>query len=83
MKKFLFAIALTAFGTTFSFAQSTPVAKTEQPVKVKKGKKAKKNAAETAKTTYECPMKCEPATDHAGQCGKCKMDLVAVKPKKK
>lgn len=28
-------------------------------------------------TMYECPMKCEPASDKAGKCGKCKMDLVA------
>lgn len=24
---------------------------------------------------YECPMKCEPAKDKAGKCGKCGMDL--------
>ena len=78
MKKFLLAIALLAFGTTVSFAQNAPAVKTEKTAKTKKAKKAKS----TAVTMYECPMKCEPATDHAGKCGKCKMDLVAVKPKK-
>jgi hypothetical protein len=33
----------------------------------------------TAATMYECPMKCEPATDKAGKCGKCGMDLKEVK----
>lgn len=28
---------------------------------------------------YECPMKCEPASDKPGKCSKCKMDLVEVK----
>jgi hypothetical protein len=28
---------------------------------------------------YECPMKCEAASDKPGKCTKCKMDLVAVK----
>lgn len=41
------------------------------------------SAPATEKTIYECPMHCEPATDHAGTCGKCKMDLVEVKPKAK
>lgn len=33
----------------------------------------------TAAAKYECPMKCEPASDKAGKCGKCGMDLVEVK----
>jgi PBP1b-binding outer membrane lipoprotein LpoB len=33
----------------------------------------------TTATTYECPMKCEPATDKPGKCGKCGMDLKEVK----
>jgi hypothetical protein len=33
----------------------------------------------SATTMYECPMKCEPATDKAGKCNKCGMDLVEVK----
>jgi PBP1b-binding outer membrane lipoprotein LpoB len=37
------------------------------------------NNNSTAATMYECPMKCEPASDKAGKCGKCKMDLVEVK----
>ena len=78
MKKFLLAIALMAFGTTVSFAQNAPAATAEKTVKTKKAKKAKSTAA----TLYECPMKCEPATANAGKCGKCGMDLVAVKPKK-
>ena len=78
MKKFLLAIALMAFGTTVSFAQNAPAATAEKTVKTKKAKKAKSTAA----TLYECPMKCEPATAKAGKCGKCGMDLVAVKPKK-
>jgi hypothetical protein len=86
MKKILLAIALFTLGTTVSFAQNAPAAKanekahqhTAQP---KKGKKAKK--ATEAQTLYECPMKCEPATTKAGKCGKCGMDLVAVKPKSK
>jgi Heavy metal binding domain len=85
MKKILFAIALMAFGTTVSSAQSAAPAKAEKTEKQAKGKKAKKGKAQGAsaeKTTYECPMKCEAATDHAGKCGKCGMDLVAVKPKK-
>ena len=79
MKKLVLAIALMAFGTTVSFAQNAPTAETAKP---KTSKKAKKPAAKNAKTMYECPMHCEPATDHAGTCGKCKMDLVAVKAKK-
>ena len=78
MKKFLLAIALMAFGTTVSFAQNTPAAKSEKTAKTKKSKAAKSTAA----TMYECPMKCETATAKAGKCGKCGMDLVAVKPKK-
>lgn len=83
MKKFLMAIALIAFGATVSFAQNAPTAETTKTVKMKKkAKGSKKNSKEAAKMTYECPMKCEPASDHAGKCGKCGMDLVAVKPKK-
>lgn len=80
MKKILVAIALMAFGTTVSFAQNAPAAGTTKTVKQKK--KGKKDKVKAAKMTYECPMKCEPASDHAGKCGKCGMDLVAVKPKK-
>ncbi len=32
-----------------------------------------------AATMYECPMKCEAASDKPGKCSKCKMDLVEVK----
>jgi tRNA/tmRNA/rRNA uracil-C5-methylase (TrmA/RlmC/RlmD family) len=80
MKKFMLAIALMAFGMTVSFAQNAPTA---EKAKTKTSQKAKKPAAKTAKAMYECPMQCEPATDHAGKCGKCKMDLVAVKEKTK
>jgi hypothetical protein len=76
MKKFLLAIALMAFGTTVSFAQNAPAAKTEKASK--KVQKAHKDHA----TMYECPMKCEPASAKAGKCSKCGMDLVAVKAKK-
>ncbi len=75
MKKLVMAVALMVFGATVSFAQNAPTAKTTKTTQ--KAKKAK------AKTMYECPMHCEPATDHAGTCGKCKMDLVEVKPKAK
>jgi Heavy metal binding domain len=82
MKKLVLAIALFTFGTTVSFAQNEPTAKTEHQhaAKPKKAKKAKKTEAVTM---YECPMKCEPATAKAGKCSKCGMDLVAVKPKSK
>ena len=79
MKKFLLTIALIAFGTSVSFAQNAPSATTEKTAKTQK---AKKKSTKAAKMTYECPMKCEAPTDHAGKCAKCGMDLVAVKPKK-
>ncbi len=74
MKKLVMAVALMVIGATVSLAQTTPTAKTSKPKTTQKAKKA------TAKTMYECPMHCEPAKDHAGTCGKCNMDLVAVKP---
>ena len=92
MKKFILAIALMAIGATVSFAQNQGAAKaTEKTGKHanhavgKKGKKPKKvKKAEAAiAASYECPMKCEPASTKAGKCGKCGMDLVAVKPKTK
>ena len=80
MKKLVLAIALMAFGASVSFAQNAPTGET---VKTKTSKKAKKPAAKMAATMYECPMKCTPASDHAGKCPKCNMDLVAVKAKAK
>ncbi len=77
MKKLVLAIVLMAFGTAVSFAQNAPTAKT------KTAKQAKKPAAKTASTMYECPMHCNPASAQAGKCSKCKMDLVEVKPKAK
>lgn len=77
MKKLVMAVALMVLGATVSFAQTAPAAKTSKAKTTQKAKKA------TAKTMYECPMHCEPATDHAGTCSKCKMDLVEVKPKAK
>jgi Heavy metal binding domain len=82
MKKGLLIAALALFGATATFAQNAPAAATEKTVKTtkaKKGKKSKKAATETAKVMYECPMKCEPASDKAGKCGKCGMDLKAKK----
>ena len=35
----------------------------------------------SATAMYQCPMKCEDPTAKAGKCGKCGMDLVAVKIK--
>jgi Ni/Co efflux regulator RcnB len=75
MKKLVLAIALVALGTTMSFAQNAAKAET---AKTKTTQKVKKAA-----TAFECPMHCTPATDHAGKCSKCKMDLVEVKPKAK
>ena len=77
MKKLVMAIAFMVFGATVSFAQTAPTAKTNKAKTTQKAKTA------AAKTMYECPMHCEPAKDHAGTCGKCNMDLVAVKPKAK
>ena len=82
MKKGLLIAALFLFGASVAFAQTAPTATTEKTVKTtktKKGKKSKKAVAATAKVMYECPMKCEPATDKAGKCGKCGMDLKAKK----
>ncbi len=82
MKKGLLIAALFLFGTGAAFAQTAPTATTEKTVKTTKtggGKKSKKAVAATAKVMYECPMKCEPATDKAGKCGKCGMDLKAKK----
>ncbi len=31
--------------------------------------------AKNAKASYECPMKCEPASDKPGECSKCGMKL--------
>ncbi len=49
---------------------------------------ADKNTIGTAKTdknndgyVYECPMKCEPASDKPGECSKCGMDLKKVSMK--
>ena len=77
MKKLVMAVALMFVGATVSFSQNVPTTKTKTSKTTKKATKAK------AKTMYECPMHCEPATDHAGTCGKCNMDLVEVKPKAK
>ena len=79
MKKLILVAALFAFGATVSFGQNEPKAATTQhTVKHKKSKKAKAvNAVQAA--TYECPMKCEPASAKAGKCSKCGMNLVAVK----
>jgi hypothetical protein len=82
MKKGLLIAAMFVFGTSAAFAQNAPAAapaKTVKTTKAAKGKKAKTAATETAKVMYECPMKCEPATDKAGKCGKCGMDLKVKK----
>jgi hypothetical protein len=82
MKKGLLIAAMFVFGTSAAFAQNAPAAapaKTVKTTKSAKGKKSKTAATETAKVMYECPMKCEPATDKAGKCGKCGMDLKAKK----
>ena len=88
MKKLILVAALFVFGATVSFGQNEPNAATTEQ-KVKKPKKSKKvkahkahkaNKAEEA-TAYECPMKCEPASAQVGKCGKCGMDLVAMKKK--
>ena len=42
----------------------------EDPAKQKQEKKEK--------SQYECPMKCEPAKDKPGKCGKCGMELKKV-----
>jgi hypothetical protein len=86
MKKLVLAIALLAFGATASFAQNEPAAKANEKAKQhanhngmgSKAKKGKK-AAKAEKMVYECPMKCEPASDKPGKCGKCGMDLKAKK----
>lgn len=82
MKKGLLVAALFLFGAGAAFAQNAPTTATEKTVKTTtpmKGKKSKKAVGATAKVMYECPMKCEPATDKAGKCGKCGMDLKAKK----
>jgi hypothetical protein len=82
MKKGLLIAAMFVFGASAAFAQNAPAAaptKTVKTTKAAKGKKAKTAATETAKVMYECPMKCEPATDKAGKCGKCGMDLKVKK----
>jgi hypothetical protein len=82
MKKGLLIAAMFMFGASAAFAQNAPAAapaKTVKTTKAAKGKKAKTAATETAKVMYECPMKCEPATDKAGKCGKCGMDLKVKK----
>jgi hypothetical protein len=82
MKKGFLIAALFVFGTSAAFAQNAPAAaptKTVKTTKAAKGKKSAKAATETAKVMYECPMKCEPATNKAGKCGKCGMDLKAKK----
>ncbi len=83
MKKLVLIVALFTFGATVSFAQNAPTqaAKTEKPAAKKKAAKTKKAAKATESALYECPMKCEPASAKAGKCGKCGMDLVAVKKK--
>ncbi len=35
----------------------------------------KANGCSMAKVSYECPMKCEPASSKAGDCSKCGMEL--------
>jgi Heavy metal binding domain len=70
------------FSSSAAFAQNAPAAanvKTVKTTKAAKGKRSAKAATETAKVMYECPMKCEPATDKAGKCSKCGMDLKAKK----
>ena len=80
MKKGLLIAAL-CFGASGAFAQNAPAAaeKTVKTTNTMKGKKSKKAVTETAKVMYECPMKCEPAKETAGKCGKCGMDLKAKK----
>lgn len=72
------ALCLMASG---AFAQNAPATtdKTAKTTNTMKSKKSKKAATETAKVLYECPMKCEPAKETAGKCGKCGMDLKAKK----
>jgi hypothetical protein len=81
MKKGLLIVAL-CFGASGVFAQNAPAPaadKTAKTTNTMKSKKSKKAATETAKVLYECPMKCEPAKETAGKCGKCGMDLKAKK----
>lgn len=80
MKKGLLIAAL-CFGGSSLFAQNAPAAtgKSAKTTNTMKSKKSKKAATETAKVMYECPMKCEPARETAGKCGKCGMDLKAKK----
>ena len=76
-----FLIAALCFVASGVFAQNAPATaeKTLKTTKTMKGKKSKKAVTETAKSLYECPMKCEPARETAGKCGKCGMDLKAKK----
>jgi hypothetical protein len=81
MKKVFLIVALCVVGLSATFAQNAPAAaeKTAKTTKVAKIKKSNKATTETAKVMYECPMKCTPASDKAGKCGKCGMDLKVKK----
>ena len=48
----------------------------DKECKTKSCESKKCETTETAK--YECPMKCEPASDKKGECSKCGMDLKKV-----
>ena len=80
MKKGLL-IAVLCFVASSTFAQNAPTTtdKTAKTTNTMKSKKSKKAATDTAKVMYECPMKCEPAKETAGKCGKCGMDLKVKK----
>lgn len=91
MKKIVFILAMSIFGTAVAYSQTEPAkpSKAEQKMpahaKAKAEGKAKPhgNTKKMAAKMYECPMKCVAATDKPGKCPKCKMDLVEVKPKAK
>jgi hypothetical protein len=70
MRKSILVAALAVVSLTlFSCMQHSATNNTEKTSTSEKGENA----------MYECPMKCEPASASAGKCGKCGMDLVAVK----
>lgn len=51
--------------------------KEAKAAKISKENKPEKPAKVTV-VKYECPMKCEPASDKPGKCSKCKMELKKV-----
>jgi Heavy metal binding domain len=71
-------VAATVFATTATFAQVEAVHRTatdQQQVREKEQEQDKKK--------YTCPMHPEVVKDHPGNCPKCGMKLVPIKPKSK